>query len=51
MSDKKIKKPVEQKKYERSFTFDDCIITWKYDNLKSNNGPYEIEVKHLKKKG
>jgi len=51
MSDKKVKKPVEQKKYERSFVYDDCTVIWKYDNLKSTSGPYEVEVKYPKKKG
>jgi hypothetical protein len=48
--DKKTKKPVEQKKFERTITFDDCLVVWKYDNYKTNTGPYEVEVKYLKKK-
>jgi hypothetical protein len=51
MSDKKTKKPVEQKKFERTITFDDCLVVWKYDNYKTNTGPYEVEIKQLKKKG
>ena len=51
MSDKKTKKQVEQKKFERTITFDDCIIVWKYDNYKTNTGPYEVEVKQIKKNG
>jgi hypothetical protein len=51
MNDKKIKKQVEHKKYERSYVYDDCTIIWKYDNLKSISGPYEVEIKHPKKRG
>jgi len=51
MSDKKVKKQVEHKKFERTFTFDDCVMIWKYDNYKSNSGPYEVETKYIKKKG
>lgn len=51
MIDKKTKKPTEHKKFERTFEFDDSIVIWKYDNLKTNTGPYEVEVKYLKKKG
>ena len=49
MIDKKNKKTVEHKKYERSYVFDDCTIIWKYDNLKTNTGPYEVEIKQIKK--
>lgn len=41
----------EQKKYERTFVYDDCIVIWKYDNYKTTSGPYEVEVKNLPKKG
>ena len=51
MSDKKSKKTVEHKKYERSYVYDDCTIIWKYDNYKTNTGPYEVEIKQVKKKG
>jgi hypothetical protein len=51
MSDKKVKKPIEQKKFERTITFDDSIVIWKYDNYKTNTGPYEVEIKQVKKKG
>lgn len=50
MSDKKIKKQVEHVKFERTYTFEDSIVIWKYDNLKTNTGPYEVEVKPVKKK-
>lgn len=50
MSDKKLKKPIEHKVFERTITFDDCIVIWKYDNYKTNTGPYEVEVKQIKKK-
>lgn len=49
MNDKKSKKLVEQVKTERSFTFDDCTVIWKYDNSKTNTGPYEVEVKYGRK--
>jgi len=26
-------------------------MIWKYDNHKTNTGPYEVEIKQLKKKG
>jgi hypothetical protein len=26
-------------------------VIWKYDNFKTNSGPYEVEVKYPKKKG
>jgi hypothetical protein len=48
MSDKKGKKPVEHKKSELSFTYDDCTIIWKFDNQKTTTGPYEVEVKYKK---
>jgi hypothetical protein len=51
MSDKKTKKQVERKVFERTITLDDCIMIWKYDNHKTNTGPYEVEIKQLKKKG
>jgi hypothetical protein len=44
------KKPIEVKKFERSYEFEDCIVVWKYDNSKSITGPYEVEVKYKKKK-
>ncbi len=50
MSSKNTKKLPEQVKFERVFTYDDCTVIWKYDNLKTNTGPYEVEVKYLKKK-
>jgi hypothetical protein len=50
MSEKKVKKPVEHKKFERTITFEDSIIIWKYDNHKTNTGPYEVEIKQVKKK-
>ena len=51
MSDKKVKKQVERKVFERVITHEDCVLIWKYDNHKSNTGPYEVEIKQLKKKG
>jgi hypothetical protein len=51
MSDKKVKKQVERKVFERVVTYEDCILIWKYDNHKSNTGPYEVEIKYPKKKG
>ena len=50
MSEKKLKKPVEHKKFERTITFEDSVIIWKYDNHKTNTGPYEVEIKQVKKK-
>lgn len=50
MSDKKTKKQVERKVFERTITLDDCIMIWKYDNYKTNTGPYEVELKYPKKK-
>lgn len=51
MSDKKVKKQIERKVFERVITHEDCTLIWKYDNYKSNSGPYEVEIKHNKKKG
>lgn len=51
MSSKNIKKPVEPVKYERIFTYDDCVVVWRYDSSKTNSGPYEVEMKYPKKKG
>jgi len=51
MSDKKVKKQVERKVFERVIKHDDCTLIWKYDNYKSNSGPYEVEIKYPKKKG
>ena len=51
MSDKKTKKQVERKVFERTITLDDCVMVWKYDNYKTNTGPYEVEIKYPKKKG
>jgi hypothetical protein len=50
MIDKKVKKQVERKVFERVIKHDDCTLIWKYDNYKSNSGPYEVEIKYLKKK-
>ena len=50
MSDKKVKKQVERKVFERVIKHDDCTLIWKYDNYKSNSGPYEVEIKYPKKK-
>ena len=50
MSDKKVKTPIEHKRFERVITFEDSIIIWKHDNHKTNTGPYEVEIKYLKKK-
>jgi hypothetical protein len=50
MSEKKIKKVLEHKKYERTIEHDDCIMIWKYDNFKSNTGPYEVEIRQKKVK-
>ena len=50
MSDKKVKKQIERKVFERTITLDDCIMIWKYDNYKANTGPYEVEIKPNKKK-
>jgi hypothetical protein len=49
MNDKKTKKTVEQKKFERTYVMEDCVMIWKYDNYKTNTGPYEVEIKQLKK--
>jgi hypothetical protein len=51
MSDKKVKKQVERRVFERVVTHEDCTLIWKYDNHKSNTGPYEVEIKPNKKKG
>ena len=51
MVDKKTKKQVEQVKFERTYTFEDSVVIWKYDNYKTNTGPYEVEIKQVKKKG
>jgi len=51
MSDKKVKKQIERKVFERVITHEDCTLIWKYDNYKSNSGPYEVEIKYNKKKG
>jgi hypothetical protein len=48
MSEKK--KPTETKKYERIYEDDDSISVWKYDTSKTITGPYEVEIKHKKKK-
>jgi hypothetical protein len=48
MADKK--KPQEVRKSERSYDYDDCVVVWKYDNSKTNTGPYEVEIKYKKKK-
>ena len=50
MSEKKIKKVLEHKKYERTIEHDDCIMIWKYDNFKTNTGPYEVEKRQKKVK-
>jgi hypothetical protein len=50
MSEKKVKKQVERKVFERVIKHDDCTLIWKYDNYKSNSGPYEVEIKYPKKK-
>ena len=50
MSDKKIKKQIERKTFERVINHEDCTLIWKYDNYKSNTGPYEVEIKYHKKK-
>ena len=44
------KKPIESKKYERIYEDDDSISVWKYDTSKTITGPYEVEIKHKKKK-
>jgi hypothetical protein len=38
----------DQVKFERVFEYDDCTQVWRYDNLKTVTGPYEVETK-LKK--
>ncbi len=48
MSEKK--KPTETKKYDRIYEYDDSISVWKYDTSKTITGPYEVEIKHKKKK-
>lgn len=48
MSEKK--PPTETKKYERIYEDDDSISVWKYDTSKTITGPYEVEIKHKKKK-
>jgi hypothetical protein len=50
MNDKKIKKVPERKKYERIIEHDDCTMIWKYDNYRSNTGPYEVEIRQKKVK-
>lgn len=50
MSKIKTKPKQEQKKYERTFVYDDCTVIWKYDNYKTTSGPYEVEVKYTTKK-
>ena len=50
MSDKKVKKQIERKVFERVIKHDDCTLIWKYDNYKSNSGLYEVEIKYPKKK-
>jgi len=50
MSEKKVKKQLERKVFERVIKHDDCTLIWKYDNYKSNSGPYEVEIKYPKKK-
>jgi hypothetical protein len=49
MSSRNAKKLPEQVKFERTFTYDDCIVIWKYDILKTKSGPYEVEIKYPKK--
>lgn len=49
MIEKKNKKQVENKRFDRTISFDDCVIIWKYDNSKTNTGPYEVEIKYNKK--
>lgn len=51
MSEKKNKKEVESKRFDRTITFDDCIMVWKYDNTKTNTYPYEVEIKYNKRNG
>jgi len=48
MNNKKIKKVPERKKYERIIEHNDCTMIWKYDNYKSNTGPYEVEIRQKK---
>lgn len=50
MTDKKTKKLPERKKYERIVEHTDCTIIWKYDNYKTNIGPYEVEIRQKKGK-
>ena len=50
MSDKKSKKLPERKKYERIVEHEDCTMIWKYDNYKTNTGPYEVEIRQKKTK-
>jgi len=50
MNDKKVKKQIERKVFDRIIKHEDCILIWKYDNHKTNTGPYEVEIKYLKKK-
>ena len=42
------KKPVDVRKYERSYDYDDCTIVWKFDTSKTNTGPFEVEIKYKK---
>jgi hypothetical protein len=44
------KKPEKVIKYEQSYEYDDCVIVWKFDRSKTNTGPYEVEIRHKKKK-
>lgn len=50
MAEKKTKKTVERKKYERIIEHDDCVMIWKYDNFKTVTGPFEVEIRQKKTK-
>jgi hypothetical protein len=51
MKSKKPKIITEKRKYERIFDYPDCQVIWKYDENKTNSGPFEVEIKYPKKKG
>ena len=44
------KKPLEVRKYERSYDYDDCTIVLKFDTSKTNKGPFDVEIKYKNKK-
>ena len=51
MKNKKVTQNEVKRKYERIFDFPDCQVIWKFDENKTNSGPFEVEIKYPKKKG